>query len=47
VLARFLTPPEQATTLSAMLHSSTVLNTAKIVLDRAEKLKIGSRPMTP
>jgi hypothetical protein len=44
VLARFLTPPDQATTLSAMLHPSTVLNAAKIVLDRAEKLKIDKPP---
>jgi hypothetical protein len=34
VLARFLTPPEQATTLSAIPQPSTVLNAAKIVLDR-------------
>jgi hypothetical protein len=27
-----------------MLHASTVLNAAKIVLDRAEKLKIGNPP---
>jgi hypothetical protein len=34
VLARFLTAPELATTFSAMLHPSIVLNAAKIVLDR-------------
>jgi hypothetical protein len=44
VLARFLTAPEQATTFSAMLHPSTVLNAAKIVLDRAGKTKIGKPP---
>jgi hypothetical protein len=44
VLARFLRAPERATTLSAMLHPSTVLKAAKIVLDRAEKLKIGNPP---
>jgi hypothetical protein len=30
VLARFLTPPEQATTLSAIPQPSTVLNAAKM-----------------
>jgi hypothetical protein len=44
VLARFLMAPEQATTFTAMLHPSTVLNAAKIVLDRAEKLNIGNPP---
>jgi hypothetical protein len=44
VLARFLTPPEQATTLSAMLRPSTVLDAAKIVLDRTEKLDAGRPP---
>src|SRR4029453_17680974 len=34
VLARFLTAPELATMFSTMLHPSTVLNAAKIVLDR-------------
>jgi hypothetical protein len=38
VLVRFLTPPEEATTRSAMLHPSTVLNAAKIVLHGTEKL---------
>jgi hypothetical protein len=38
VLARFLTPPEEATARSAMLHPSTVLNAAKIVLHRTGKL---------
>jgi hypothetical protein len=44
VLARFLTPPEEATTLSAMLHPSTVLNAAKTVLDRTEKLNTDAPP---
>ena len=48
VLARFLTAPELATMFSTMLHPSTVLNAAKIVLDRTghkqpEKLEIESR----
>jgi hypothetical protein len=34
VLTRFLTAPELATMFSTMLHPSTVLNAAKIVLDR-------------
>jgi hypothetical protein len=47
VLARFLPAPEQATTLSAILHPATVLNAAKIVLDRTghtqpDKLEIES-----
>jgi hypothetical protein len=38
------TAPEQATTFSVMRHPSSVLNAAKIVLDRAEKLKIRNPP---
>jgi hypothetical protein len=50
VLARFLTAPELATTFSAMLHPSTVLNPAKIVLERTghkptDKLEISSRQL--
>jgi hypothetical protein len=38
VLARFLTPPDQATKGPGMPQPSTVLNAAKIVLARTEKL---------
>jgi hypothetical protein len=42
--------PEQATTFSAMLHPSIVLNAAKIVLDRTghkptDKIEIQSRQL--
>jgi hypothetical protein len=50
VLARFLTAPELATMFSTMLHPSSVLNAAKIVLDRTghkptDKLEISSREL--
>src|SRR4029453_9700837 len=50
VLARFLTAPELATMFSTMLHPSTVLNAAKIVLDRTghkptDQIEIQSRQL--